>query len=500
MNENAIEIVGRFVEKLRVEIQNNHRFSLLYDYCAKAKQDLHGPLRVAITGTIKTGKSTLMNALLEQYIVPTAVEVMTYNVNWFHHIKYSNDGKEKIIVHLLNGEIKEYPMNKLESFVGFSTQHKDVLDKVHWVDVYLNHPLLEVFDLIDTPGLDSLMGTDSQHTRDLLTKDDNRPDAIIYLVYPEFKSKDILAVEEFHQATGLVSGINSIAALTRVDMLSGEFEEANNRIIDNKRIHADIRYFFLDVYPIAGLPAQASFIIQDDDIKMLRELVTIKDIDTFTANHDFFIDRFDWQTKSIREKLCTMLSIDGVRLTIKYFQLNPDATNSMYKLFLYNYSNVGLLKSVIIEQFGGRADFHKCNRVLSGMRKICAKISRQKELGQASRETLLKINQQVNQLDYQLHQEYAEYYILNDYYNQEDYFTDEEWENVRHILGEYGNEHFKRLQLPKDARQDTIKNAYNTQYEEWKRKASKYQLLGNVRANETALKIMNIIQTYKNKI
>lgn len=176
-----IETTKQFI----IEVQRQSKapaFSLIYNYCQKAMQELNRPLRIAISGMIKTGKSTLLNAFLERDIVPTAVEVMTYNVNWFHHIKYSPDSTECFIVHYLNGRSEQYPLNEIATFVGYSADRQELIDSIHYVDVYIDNPLLERFDLIDTPGLNSLLGTDSQHTKDLLTKDENRPDAIIYLI------------------------------------------------------------------------------------------------------------------------------------------------------------------------------------------------------------------------------------------------------------------------------------------------------------------------------
>ncbi len=57
-------------------------------------QRLHEPMRVAIVGLIKAGKSTLMNALLGQSVVATGEVEATFNVNW---LRYSD--RSRLLVH-----------------------------------------------------------------------------------------------------------------------------------------------------------------------------------------------------------------------------------------------------------------------------------------------------------------------------------------------------------------------------------------------------------------
>src|SRR5206468_270497 len=44
---------------------------------------LQAPMRVAIIGRVKAGKSTAMNALLGHPVVPTGETEVTFNVTWF---------------------------------------------------------------------------------------------------------------------------------------------------------------------------------------------------------------------------------------------------------------------------------------------------------------------------------------------------------------------------------------------------------------------------------
>lgn len=466
----------------------------IYTYCKKAKIELDRPMRIAITGVIKTGKSTLLNGFMGKYIVPTAVEVLTYNVNWFHHVDSSDDGKEKLLVHFHDGNSETFPLSKLDDLVAHKSENKDLLDKIHWVDVYINHPILKVFDLIDTPGLDSLLGTDSKNTRDLLTKEENRPDAIIYLMKKGFQRKDMNAVQEFHQSTGLVSGINAIAALTRVDEMPNEYTDAQEIIQRNKNDHAEIRYYFSEIFPIAALPAQACKTLSDNNIESLKLLAGYERIDNFMGDKNNFENDLDFLSLKERQSLCTQLSIAGIRFSVKYFQHNPKATVKDFRKYLYQFSNVEALQKYTVSQFGKRADFYKSTRVMAGLKKVCEETNR-KCRGQ-EKEIILSFLRKINLLDYDIHNHYASYYILRDYYNQADYFNEDDWEKAKRILGEYGQTDVERLGLPEEASENEIQQAYRKSYSYWNNTSSQKYSIGKTTGSDVAKQIAEIVQTF----
>ena len=55
---------------------------------AALEQRLHEPLRLAIAGMVKAGKSTLLNAMLGEQIAPTDAGECTRVVTWY---RYSDD-------------------------------------------------------------------------------------------------------------------------------------------------------------------------------------------------------------------------------------------------------------------------------------------------------------------------------------------------------------------------------------------------------------------------
>lgn len=478
----------------------------IFNFCQDAEIELNRPLRIAITGEIKTGKSTLMNAFLGRYISPTAVEVWTYNVIWFHHISSSDDGKEKFTVHYHNQIDESHPLSSLENFVAYNARGQGSLDNIYWVDVFLDHDLLRIFDLIDTPGLKSLIGKDSEHTRNLLTKKENKPDAIIYLVKKKgFQEEDISIVSQYHCAqtfdsvnndcstSGLISGIRAVAAITRVDEIEGKYDAANEVIRRNQEDYAEIRYFFSQLLAIAALPAQASYMLNDTEIDTLRVLSMQDDISNYLYDKESF-GKLNTISKDEQNRLLEQLTIKGVVLSIDYFQSNKNSSNNEFRSFLYKFSNVGKLEDYIIRHFGRRADFYKCEAVIDGLKSICNRIVHNQKLIGPDRQKALEILRNVNLEDYELHDYYASYYILNDYYNMELYFNEKEWDKARLILGDKGQKDFERLSLSESSNINEIRNGYEKELLFWKCKSHKLHLKGNLKGSEVAKKIAEIIE------
>src|SRR5579884_3992518 len=61
---------------------------------------LRQPLRIAVAGRVKAGKSTLVNALLGQRVAPTDVSECTRVVTWFHY-----GTPQRVEVHMVDGSV-----------------------------------------------------------------------------------------------------------------------------------------------------------------------------------------------------------------------------------------------------------------------------------------------------------------------------------------------------------------------------------------------------------
>jgi predicted GTPase len=71
------------VARLCDEAQARLSSDALREGVDRVRAELREPLRVAVAGRVKSGKSTLVNALLHEQVAPTAYGECTKVVTWF---------------------------------------------------------------------------------------------------------------------------------------------------------------------------------------------------------------------------------------------------------------------------------------------------------------------------------------------------------------------------------------------------------------------------------
>jgi hypothetical protein len=113
------------------------------DAVSAVRARLYQPLRVAVAGRVKAGKSTLVNALVGRRVAPTAVEECTKVVTWC-----SFGVPERAEIVLTDGRRERMPLD--DGRIPDPLGHE--LSQIQAVHVYLSLAALRRMTLIDTPG------------------------------------------------------------------------------------------------------------------------------------------------------------------------------------------------------------------------------------------------------------------------------------------------------------------------------------------------------------
>jgi GTP-binding protein EngB required for normal cell division len=123
----------------------------------------HNGIDVAVFGRFKAGKSSFLNHLTGQSVLPIGVVPLTAVIT-----RLCYGAAERVAVHFLDGTTRDIPRNEIALFVSES-ENPDNIKKVAAVEVTLPalQPLAPL-QFVDTPGLDSALAHNTEVARQWL--------------------------------------------------------------------------------------------------------------------------------------------------------------------------------------------------------------------------------------------------------------------------------------------------------------------------------------------
>ena len=227
---------------------------------AAARTSLGEPLRVAVVGRVKSGKSTLVNALVGRPVAPTAAGECTRIVTWYRY--GSPDHAE---LELRSGERRVLPFTgSLPEDVGVPAE--DVVR----LTVHLQSRALRELTLIDTPGLATLTQENEAATRAALLGQDasqrstGQADAILFVFREAERSDELDFLREFRDSSGELgaSAINAVGVLSQADLFgSGPWSGDDPLALAGdraRRLAAARSAEVTTVVPVSGLFAETA--------------------------------------------------------------------------------------------------------------------------------------------------------------------------------------------------------------------------------------------------
>jgi len=342
---------------------------------AQVRDRLEGPLRVAIAGRVKAGKSTLLNALVGERLAPTDAGECTRVVTWYAEgIGYEVAARDR------EGRSVPLSFRRVEGALDVDLGGL-AIEAVERIEVAWPSSALRQVTLIDTPGLASLDDENSLRTREFLAFGQGRPsdaDAVIYLMRHLHRSDAEFMGAFLDRSVAGASPVNAVAVLSRADEIgAGRLDAMTSaaRIAERYQLDPDVRALCTAVVPVAGLLAETGLTIREDEVAALRTLAATPDellewmllsVDTFCAAEASEL------TIELRRQLLNRLGLFGVRLCVTELRAQRVQTAADVARLLVDRSGLGALRALIADHFLPQAHTLKARSALSALRQVAA--------------------------------------------------------------------------------------------------------------------------------
>jgi hypothetical protein len=350
---------------------------------------LDEPLRVAIAGRVKAGKSTLLNALVGDELAPTDAGECTRIVTWYRYgLTY------RASLQLQSGERRPVPFGRSSGAIEVDLQGRSVDDVDHLTIEWPSEPL-RTLTLIDTPGIGSARAATSARSLAFLTPDDDDAptpsDAVVYLLR-HLHAVDVQFLEAFtEEEYVLPSPVNALAVLSRADEVgAGRLDSLRSaeRIAGRYRADARLRVLVQDVVPVAGLLAQVGWTLREAEFRQLRAIAGLPSAaggpllltaDRFANMPDdtlgAVLPRSDDPLPSASERrdLLGGFGLFGVGLSFVLFGAGVIATAGQLAAELRRQSGIDRLRGLLLTQFAQRRDTLKARSALAAVEGVLAR-------------------------------------------------------------------------------------------------------------------------------
>lgn len=341
-----------------------------------ARERLDEPLRVAIAGKVKAGKSTLLNAFLGERVAPTDTGECTRVVTWYRH-----GSVPRVTVVPRTGRPQPQPVRRVGGRLVLTTGGLPV-EEIDRIDVHWPAPALRSLTLVDTPGLASLSEELSRQSAAALTPDDSVSlvDAVVYLMR-HLHATDAQFLEAFREAQSVPNrAAMTLVVLSRADEIgSGRIDAliSASRVAERYRTDPVVRGLCLDVVPVAGLLAESGRTLRQAEFEALRDLATVgrDERDRMLLSADRFVRTplpdLPAASPEVRQALIHRFGVFGIRLGTVLVR-DGFLTGSALADELVRRSGLDEVTRILTTQFATRAEALKSRSALLALQRELA--------------------------------------------------------------------------------------------------------------------------------
>lgn len=428
----------------------------LGDHSARLRE----PLRLAIAGMVKAGKSTLLNAIIGEEIAPTDAGECTKVITWYRH-----GATPRITMRVRGGDTRTLPVRRNDGQLVIDLGSTPA-EEVERIEVEWPSRRLEDVTLIDTPGIASLSKEVSARSAAFLTPEQapSEADAIIYLMR-HLHSADLGFLSAFHDsAVGRSGTVNAMAVLSRADEIGAGRIDAllsARSIAERYRTDGALRSLALDVIPIAGLVAQSARTLRQREFDALRQIARLgrQARERMLVSVDRFVqvDAGIDVSPEDRRLLLERFGMFGIRLSSVVIRAGCDDSTELADE-LYRRSGMEDLLRLVSDQFRSRSDALKARTAIASIRSLLERhpTSHSPELAGA-----------VERLEANAH-ELRELALLSEARTVGVGLHPRQAAEAERLIGGSGTSPPRRLGLPDDARLEELHMAASEAIHRWR--------------------------------
>lgn len=426
---------------------------------------LNEPLRIALAGTLKSGKSTLVNALVGECIAPTDATEATRIVTWFRH-----GPTPRATANHVGGRRSNVPIVRTADGTGGLTFEFETLhpDDVADIDVEWPAEELTAATIIDTPGTSSLTPDVSARTLRLLVPPDGVPrvDAVVFLLRT-LNAADIALLKQIGDLVGGSAGaLGMIGVASRADEIGAGRIDAMlsaNEVATRFTTELDRTGICQAVVPVSGLLALTARTLRQSEFAALQKLAGVEPaaLNKAMLSADRFVrdDPTLPVDSATRAQLLDRFGMFGLRISLALLRAGVDDADSLAADLLER-SGLVALREVIDQHFAQRSDQLKSHTALVA---LCRFVQRHPTPATP------RILADIEPLLADTHA-FEELRLLSQLRSRPTTLTEDEMASLRRIIGGSGTAAASRLGLSAERPQDGPRAAFAAA-QRWRRRA-----------------------------
>jgi hypothetical protein len=424
---------------------------------------LDEPLRVAIAGKVKAGKSTLLNALVGEQVAPTDAGECTRVVTW-----YRDGASPRIVLHSPDAAPRSLPVRRHDGALVIDLDGTPA-ERCERLVVDWPAQSLRATTLIDTPGIASTSVATSRRTVAFLDPDDDTPtaaDAVVYLMR-HLHAEDAAFLEAFRdRGVARATAVNTVAVLSRADEVGGGRVDAMfsaRGIATRYRGDRTVRGLCQNVVAVAGLLAETGRTLRQSEHTALAMLSrTPRDeLETELLSVDRFLraGSSGGVSTEVRHRLLARFGLFGIRLSTSLVRQGADSPAALATELVAR-SGLRELEQVLHTQFTERRDVLKARSALLAVDSVLGGRDRGGALAREIEKILAGAH------------EFAELRLLGALRSGAVGLPPREADDAERLLGDAGTAPEARLGLPAGESLDEVANAAFAALERWQRHAA----------------------------